>query len=320
VPETSDARPIGSWPENPLLEPRIQDELRRALGPRAAFDEPLARHTSLCVGGPTDAWIRPATVDELRSVLQLCRAEGLPWRILGGGFNTLVRDGGVRGVTLSLASLRQIEETEGRVTAGAGATHASLTRFCADHGRAGLEFGAGIPGTVGGWVRMNAGIRSKSVQEVASRLEILGPGYATSRWILADEVRWRYRGVELPEGTLVVGASFDTSTDEPAAIRARMEAGLAQRRATQPVTERSCGSVFKNPEGDFAGRLIEAAGLKGASAGAARISEVHANFIVTSRGATAANVLELIDRAREAVSKSTGIELELEVRVWGDAE
>jgi UDP-N-acetylmuramate dehydrogenase len=284
-----------------------------------AFDEPLARHTSLRVGGPADALARPASRAELRALLELCRDASAPWWIVGGGFNTLVRDGGLRGVAISLGSWRALRAEGDAVIADAGVSHAALTRHCAENGRAGLEFGVGIPGTIGGWLRMNAGTRERAVADAADAVEILDLAQGAERWIPAASLVWRYRELELPASSLVLAGRFDTKADEPVAIRARMEALLAQRRATQPVSERSCGSVFKNPTGDHAGRLIEAAGLKGSRVGAARISELHANFIVTERGASAADVLALIARAREAVARAFGVELELEVRVMGES-
>ncbi len=292
--------------------------LERLLGSRAAFDEPLARHTSLRVGGPADVLARPASREELVALLALCSAAHVPWWILGGGFNTLVRDGGFRGVVVSLGGWRGLRAEGDCVIADAGVSHSALTRMCAESGRAGLEFGVGIPGTIGGWLRMNAGIRERSVGDATEALEVVSALDGTQRWLPAHALVWRYRALELPDSAVVVAGRFRTQPDEPAAIRARMDALLARRRETQPVTEPSCGSVFKNPSGDHAGRLIEAAGLKGSRAGAARISELHANFIVTERGASAADVLALIERAQEAVAKRFGVALEPEVRVVGE--
>lgn len=261
---------------------------------------------------------RPSSRGELRALLELCRDARLPWWILGGGFNTLVRDAGFRGVAISLASFRRLAAEGDLVMAEAGVSHAALTRLCAESGRAGLEFGVGIPGTIGGWLRMNAGTRERSVSEVAHEVELLDLADGREGWVPAASLAWHYRALEVPATAVVLGGRFRTRADEPAAIRARMDALLGQRRATQPISERSCGSVFKNPPGDHAGRLIEAAGLKGSRAGEARISELHANFIVTERGATAADVLALIERAQETVAKSFGVALEPEVRIVGE--
>ena len=205
-----------------------------------------------------------------------------------------------------------------RVRAEAGVTHTTLTRFCADEGLAGLEFGVGIPGTVGGWIAMNAGIPEHEMRDVVERVEIFDPLGHEGRELTGEELHWRYRRLELPAQALVLSATFVLSVDEPAAIRERMREYLDRRLATQPVNEPSCGSVFKNPPGDKAGRLIEAAGLKGAEAGGARISTLHANFIVNCGDASAADVLELIERARDEVQRRFGVTLDREVQLLGE--
>jgi len=251
-------------------------------------------------------------------VLALCRDFGLPWQVLGKGFNTLVLDGGLRGVTLSLGLMRDIAVMGDCVIAEAGVTHTALARFCAERGRAGMEFAVGIPGTVGGWLRMNAGTREREVAQVAESVELLLEGAERAERYDATKLTWRYRALEVPANSIIVGGSFRTHADGEAAIRERMDTQLAQRRRTQPVNERSFGSVFKNPDGDHAGRLIEAAGLKGESAGDAAISTLHANFIVNRGHARASDVLALIERAQTTVARSFGIALETEVHVLGD--
>ncbi len=285
-----------------------------------ALDEPLAHWTSLRVGGPADALVRVDTRDELVRLLALCRARALPVAILGGGFNTLVRDGGLRGVVVRLAGLRDVSlSADGLVRAEAGVTHSQLTRFCAEQGRSGLEFAVGIPGTVGGWIAMNAGVRGREVKDVLTSLELYDPESSAIETRARDEIVFRYRASELPPGAVVVSATFRTEPAPSEEIRERQKALLAQRRATQPVDQPSCGSVFVNPPGDHAGRLIEAAGLKSAHEGFAMISPLHANFIVNRGGALAADVLRLIERARAEVLKQFGVALETEVRVTGEA-
>ena len=287
---------------------------------RVASDEPLAHWTSLRVGGPADALVRVDTRDELVRTLALCRARALPVTILGGGFNALVRDGGLRGVVVRLAGLREIAfEGDALVRAEAGVTHTQLTRFCAEQGRSGLEFAIGIPGTVGGWIAMNAGVRGREMKDLVTSLELFEPERAEIVARAREALVFRYRKVELPPGAVVLSATFHTESAAPAEIRERQKQYLAQRRATQPVDQPSCGSVFKNPPGDYAGRLIEAAGLKGAREGAAVISPLHANFIVNEGGARAGDVLALIERARAEVAKQFGVELETEVRISGEA-
>jgi len=271
------------------------------------------------VGGPADALARPRDRAALRTLSQLCGTHGLELRVLGGGFNTLVLPGGVRGVIVRLQELRELERLDGdRVRAEAGVSHSALTRFCADQGLAGLEFAVGIPGTVGGWLRMNAGVPEREMKDVVERLTLLDPVAHDYRELEASELHWSYRSVSLPAGAIIVEGVFRLAPDTPEAIRKRMRAGMERRRATQPVDRPSCGSVFVNPPGDHAGRLIEAAGLKGVTRGAARISDLHANFIVTEAGARASDVLALIELARTTVRERFGIDLETEVHYVGE--
>jgi UDP-N-acetylmuramate dehydrogenase len=237
--------------------------------------------------------------------------------VLGQGFNTLVRDGGVRGVVVRLSAFRELVWHEEAVSAAAGVTHTALTRGCLAQGRAGLEFCVGIPGCVGGWIRMNAGTREREMKDVVQSVTLLDAAGSLQE-LPAARLRWQYRELELPAGSVVLGARFRAPPGDAAQIRADQEAQLARRRETQPIHERSCGSVFKNPPGDHAGRLIEAAGLKGVRQGSAEISPLHANFIVTRGRARAADVLALIARARAAVATRFGVALETEVAIVGE--
>jgi len=278
----------------------------------------MERHTSLQVGGPADAHVRPSDRSELAELLAWCAERGLPWRVLGKGFNTLVRDGGLRGVTVSLAGWRRIALEGECVVAEAGVTHSAFARFCAEQQRSGMEFAVGIPGTVGGWLRMNAGTREREMREVVEWIELMRAGEREPLRLQASELGWKYRELEVSPDSVLLGAAFRTTSAPAAEIRARMDAQLAARKATQPVNERSCGSVFKNPPGDHAGRLIEAVGLKGAHCGDAEISSIHANFIVNRGRARARDVLDLIARARSRVLAASGIELGTEVHVIGE--
>jgi UDP-N-acetylmuramate dehydrogenase len=287
---------------------------------RVDLGESLAAWTSLRVGGPADAFVRAESREELGRVALWCRERRVPLLVLGGGFNLLVRDGGVRGVVVRLAGLREVAlDADGAVRAEAGASHTAVTRFAADRGRAGLEFAIGIPGTVGGWIAMNAGTREREVKDVVTSVELFEPALGRALTRARGELRFSYRHTELPEGAVVLAASFATTADSPDAIRERQKSLMAKRRATQPVDQPSCGSTFVNPPGDFAGRLIEAAGLKGTRIGGAMISPLHANFIVTEPGASAGDVLSLIERARDTVRAKTGVSLETEVRIVGEA-
>jgi UDP-N-acetylmuramate dehydrogenase len=300
-----------------LIAPAAREALAAALGGSVRFDVPLARYTSLRVGGPAEALATPADRTELARTLALCGELGLPLQVLGNGFNTLVRDGGVEGVVLRLQRLRALGRGEaGDVVAEAGVTHATLTRFCALHGLAGLEFGAGIPGTVGGWVAMNAGIPEREVKD-ALRGVVLADAAGRVHCTPRAALPFRYRSAGLPAGAVVVAASFAVRQADRAEVESEVERHLAKRANTQPLDIPSCGSVFKNPPGEFAGRLIEQAGLKGARVGGAEISPVHANFIVNRGGASAADVLSLIELARTRVREGSGVALEPEVHIVG---
>ena len=231
----------------------------------------------------------------------------------------LARDGGIEAVVVQLQALRGVEsDASGTIRAEAGASHASVGRFAAQQGLSGLEFAAGIPGTVGGWVAMNAGIGPVEMKDVIERVDWIERENGEVRSLARAELDFHYRALEMPHGATVVRAHFRGIPAEPETIHARVRELLAKRRETQPVDQRSCGSVFKNPPGDWAGRLIEAAGLKGSNRGGAVISEKHANFIENRGGATASDVLELIDLARAQVLDRFGIELETEVRIVGE--
>ncbi len=301
-----------------MLDPRMREEIQKLLGERASFDEPLAKHTSLRVGGPAEAMAWPGTREELRALLELCRAHEVSTWMLGAGFNSIAADVGVPGVVVRLQSFRSVwRDGETGVQAEAGAAHASVTHFCASEGLTGLEFAVGIPGTVGGWLAMNAGIGAREMKDVVKSIEFLDLATGSLHEMTAEQLRFRYRALEVPAEAVLLGAHFATEPGDPQEIRARMRAHMTERRETQPVDQLSCGSVFKNPPGDAAGRLIEAAGLKGERSGGAEISMVHANFIVNRGGASAADVCRLIDRAREEVSRQFDLELEPEVRVLG---
>jgi UDP-N-acetylmuramate dehydrogenase len=294
-------------------------ELTATLGEQIAFDVPMARHIALRVGGPADAFARPVTRDDLSRLLALCAEQDLPVTLLGSGFNTLVTDGGVEGVVICLKKLRAIEaEGEHAVSAEAGVSHSQVTRFCIDRGLAGLEFGAGIPGTVGGWVAMNAGIGSREVADVVRSIEVVRIAGGDSFRIDRSDLDFGYRALRgLPAGTVIVSARFGVSLAQPEKVKSEVDRLLATRAESQPLNVPSCGSVFKNPKGDYAGRLIEAAGLKGERSGGAQISPVHANFIANTGGATAADVQALIQLAQQEVQRSSGVRLCTEVRIVG---
>jgi UDP-N-acetylmuramate dehydrogenase len=280
----------------------------------------MARHTSWRVGGPADRLYLPADLDDLAAYLkQLPDNEPLHW--VGLGSNLLVRDGGVRGTVIMTSGTLGVLEVAGNgaVRAEAGVPCAKLARFCVQHGLRGGEFLAGIPGTVGGALAMNAGCHGSETWQYVEAVETLDRHGARHRRASAD-FRIAYRRVQGPEGEWFVAGHFRFPPDDRQEGKGLIKRLLARRGATQPTQLPNAGSVFKNPPNDYAARLIEASGLKGACEGRACISELHANFIVNTGGATAADIERLIARVRAEVESKQGVRLETEVRVIGESE
>jgi len=305
-----------------MIEAAVRSELEQALGDRVRFDVPLSRHTSLRVGGPAAAVAAPANREELAQLLGLCAAHGIAHAALGSGFNAIAADAGFDGVVIRMGSWRRLElEAEGRLRAESGVSHSQLTNFCVERGLSGLEFACGIPGSVGGWVAMNAGVPEREVKDAVLAVEVMGPAGGAPRSLLRDELEFDYRALRgLEKGTLILSALFEVRPESPERIKVEVERLLAKRSAVQPLNLPSCGSVFKNPPGDYAGRLIESVGLKGRRIGGAAISELHANFITNLGGATAGDVQALIEEAQKRVYDATGIRLVPEVRTLGRSE
>ena len=301
-----------------MISTADRSALEGALGRGIRFGVPMSRHTSLRVGGEAEAFATPPDRAALRRLLELCAERELPHTVLGAGFNTLVRDGGLAGVVVQLGRLRAVSaEGERGLRAEAGASHHRVTKHCVANGLSGLEFGAGIPGTIGGWVAMNAGVPERETADALREAELLTATGEPLR-LPAEALGFEYRAARgLPAGAVVVSALFDVTPSTPEAVQAEVDRQLARRAGRQPLDVPSCGSVFKNPPGDHAGRLIEAAGLKGARIGGAEITPVHANFIANRGNATAADVLALIERASAAVRERSGVELETEVQIIG---
>jgi len=282
--------------------------------------EPLAPWTSIRVGGRAEILFRPPRLDLLVEALRIARSEGVPVTVLGGGANTLVGDGGVPGLTVKLPPdlLREEIHSRGKratLCFGAGAAIARLINQMKAHRLVGAEFLAGIPGTLGGAVSMNAGTKHGECMRVVEAVEVATA--EGSGWIGRDRLSVRYRHTELPEGGVVTRVRFELCEGDVAASHAAMEADLEYRKRTQPLSQPSFGSVFKNPPGDHAGRLIEHVGLKGHREGQAQISPVHANWIVNLGGATAKEVTSLIALAQQRVREACGVDLEPEVKRVG---
>jgi len=280
-------------------------------------DAPLATRTAVRVGGPADLLVRPADPDALSTLLRAARRLGVPLAILGGGANLLVSDRGVRGVVLKLPQDLAPEPESGEIlTLNAGAPSPRLSTRAHARGLVGMEFIAGIPGTLGGAVAMNAGTRIGEMKDVVSRVELAtadGAGF-----VPAADLAFGYRRARIPPGAVVTRVEFRLRRGDVAASAAAMKADRDRRWSTQPLDRPTFGSAFTNPPGDFAGRLIEAVGLKGHRIGNATWSEVHANFVVNLGGATAADVVALMRLARARVRERFGIALETEVRLVGE--
>jgi len=260
----------------------------------------------------------PKDVEDLKAILHLASKEKIPYVILGGGNNTLVRDGGIRGIVLNLEETFQDLLAEGEeVKAGAGVRLSRLLAFCSKLGLSGLEPLTGVPGTVGGAVWGNAGAFGGAISDRLTRLRVVTREGQES--ILEREnLDFSYRRSSLPEGSVVVEATFTLTRGDPQGIRRRIAQLLIQRNRSQPVELRSAGSVFKNPPGDYAGRLVEEVGLKGYRTGDAQVSPKHGNFIVNLGKATAKDVLALVQLMKDQVREKKGVELELEIRVVGE--
>lgn len=283
--------------------------------------EPMSRHTTYRIGGPARFFVQAHSVGALGRLIEVCAATGVPWVVVGRGSNLLVADEGFPGVVIALGRdfrAFRFDEAANRFCVGAGVPLSSVVQEAFRRSLAGLEFAVGTPGTVGGALRMNAGSRD---EWLGSRVATVTTYDASSGLVRRDggEVAWGYRTSSFSPDEVVVECELSVEPADPFFIRGKMEASLARRKKTQPLTDPSCGSVFKNPEGASAGALIEQVGLKGAVRGGAQISEVHANFIVNKGGASARDVKGLIDLVQAKVSETYGIELQPEVRFLGFA-
>lgn len=281
------------------------------------FDAPLKEYTSFHIGGPADVLVAPADVEDVVRLAMQTHEQKLPIFVLGGT-NLLVRDKGIRGVVVSLAKLRAIKEEPGSVLyAEGGVGMPTLIAHAIRRSLSGLEWAAGIPGTVAGCVVMNAGTRLGEMKDSVKAVRIVSPKGALID-CPAEAIEFRYRRATLPPG-IVVGVWLQLRPGVRADIEKAVKDYLHYRRDTQPLRQPSAGCVFKNPLNDSAGRVVEAAGLKGTSVGDAQVSTKHANFIVNQGHASAADVLSLIKKVRTRIVRKMGIKLELELKVVGEA-
>jgi UDP-N-acetylmuramate dehydrogenase len=292
--------------------------LTEILGDRVRFNEPLADYTSWEIGGPSDAFARVESEAELADVLRLTLRRKLPWFVLGSGSNLLIGDGGIRGIVVRLGgAFARIavtaDETTVVITAGASAAMPMVVTQAASHGAVGIDALAGIPGSVGGGLRMNAGT-DREFGEFVRDVSVQTPAKPEPH---AVSPQYFYRHTTLERDAIVSSVTLVFPRADVASVREATQARLIRRKRTQPLALPNAGSCFRNPPGDKAGRLIEAAGAKGWREGGAEVSLQHANFIVNTGGATASDVASLLARVRRAVAEKFGVDLELEVHFVG---
>ncbi len=282
-------------------------------------EEPMRQHTRGRIGGPAQVMVDLCSKEDLQQIIQYSRERHVPLTVIGAGTNLLVRDGGIRGIVVKLgAGMSSLNVQDGVITAGAGVRLGHFSAVACTEGIGGFEFLAGIPGTVGGAVVMNAGANDSSVSKVVEEVVLIDrDGNIFKR--KASELGFNYRKSNLLNSEyIVVEAVFRGENRLPEIIREKINGFLARRKATQPYDLPNAGSVFKNPPGDSAGRLIESAGCKGLQTGGAQVSLKHANFIVNLGEATAVDVIRLINIVRDRVYEMSGIQLVTEVQILGD--
>jgi len=301
-----------------LLTDADRQKLSAICGDGVRFDEPLAPYTSWKIGGPADAWVVAENEEQLAEVMRLCARRKLPWFVLGSGSNLLIGDGGVRGLVLRLAGeFAAIDVNDSGVEvivrAGASAAMSLLTAKAASAGAIGIGSLAGIPGSVGGSLRMNAGT-DREIGDFVREVWVQSPAKPQAHPV---SVHYYYRHTSLARDAIVSRVTLAFERGQAQAVREEMQERLVRRKRTQPIALPNAGSCFRNPEGDKAARLIEAAGAKGWREGGAEVSALHANFITNTGSASAKDVASLLARVRRAVNEKFGVDLQLEVHLVG---
>jgi len=302
------------------MDERDRRSLEEIGGRWIRFHCSMSQYTTFRVGGRVDAIYFAQELSTLKRMVSYLSGEGIPYLVVGKGSNLLVKDGGLQGVVIilqgELATIEQNEKNNRIIVAGGGLSIGELLSYCKLKGLSGLEFLSGIPGTMGGAVAMNAGAFGKEMGSITQDIEMIT---RQGDLVVMDksQINFSYRTASIPKGAVIVKARFELSKEDPDTIAERIADYMSRRRAKQPLEYPSGGSIFKNPPNDYAGRIIENAGLKGKKIGKALISQKHANFIVNTGGARAEDILALMDLAREKVRKETGIELEPEIKVVG---
>lgn len=303
-----------------LVSSDFASELNKILLPQQIlFHEPMARHTTFRIGGPADVLVEPASCQEVSAVVKLAQAFSLPVTVLGNGSNVLVRDKGIRGMVLKFGPRMSTIKRRGPVIlAGAGALLSHISQYAAACGLTGMEFAVGIPGSVGGAVYMNAGAYDGEMKDVVTAVTAVSPAGDITRF-MGDELCFSYRhSVFQDNGYYICEVELTLHNGDHRDIHGKIHDYTVRRRSKQPLEMPSAGSTFKRPPGFYAGTLIEQAGLKGLRHGGAQVSEKHAGFIVNAGGATAADVLALIEEVQRRVYEKFGVQLQPEVKVIGE--
>jgi len=282
-------------------------------------NEPLLNHTTIKIGGPADLFIEPSSVDNLKKVMEVIKKNSINWRAIGRGSNLLVSDKGIEGAVIKLSTgLDHLEINDTEITVGGGYSLVSLATSISKKGLSGLEFASGIPGSVGGAVYMNAGAHGSDISKILTKAHILFDD-GSIEWLSNQEMEFSYRTSILQKKRpgIVIEAVFKLIQGDRAAIVAQMQKNKDYRKETQPWNFPCAGSIFRNPLPNYAGKLIEDAGLKGYSIGGAKISEMHGNFIVNAGNATAEDVLTLIQYVKDTIFTLYEIKMETEVEIIG---
>jgi UDP-N-acetylmuramate dehydrogenase len=299
-----------------------RERLKKIQCIKVLFDEPLSRHTSMGVGGKADALVFPEQAEALRKINSCLKEFDIPYLPVGNGTNLIVRDGGFRGAIIVLKNLKTLKvlSRHGRdvdICAESGVSLADVVALALSESCEGMEFCAGIPGSIGGAVRMNAGAYGREMKDIITSVSLMN-GSGTVHSIPREQLRFEYRNLELPGETFIVSALFRLHRGDRRQIEEKVSEILKTRWSKHPMQFRNAGSIFKNPPGLPAGKLIDEAGLKGLRIGDAEVSPMHGNFIVNLGQATARDILALIEEVQKRVLEAKGIALETEVRVIGE--
>ncbi|MDT0159487.1 MULTISPECIES: UDP-N-acetylmuramate dehydrogenase [unclassified Bacillus (in: firmicutes)] len=281
--------------------------------------EPLANHTTMKIGGPADLFVEPSSIDNFIKTMELIREHNIKWRVIGRGSNLLVSDKGIEGAVIKLGpGLDKLEVDGSEVTAGGGFSIVSLSVQISRKGLSGLEFASGIPGSVGGAVYMNAGAHGSDISKILKKAFVLFED-GTMEWLTNEQMKFSYRTSVLQKERpgIVLEAVFSLQEGERDSIVAEMQKNKDYRKETQPYNYPCAGSIFRNPLPQYAGQLIESAGLKGHSIGGAKISELHGNFIVNAGSASAEDVLGLIEHVKDTIYSQFKVKMETEVEIIG---